>query len=456
MKSFDRLVIFIVAGMGLLLVIVVALGNQAGLPAPELALVKGQTGARGPLVVLFAEPVQLDSLEQRFSLDPPVTGRLSVLPRQGGRTEYPVAFWPEKPLEPGIQYALSLDAGVTSQTGLELRKPVSLPFSVRQPEVFFLSPTTSPELWQAAGDGSAPVQVTSTGGALFDFKVSADGSRIVYSAVNQSQGIDLWEMDRWTRETRLLLPCESDWCSSPVYSPDGTKIAYSRRRSGALPGEGPGVPRIWLLDLVQESTDLLYSDPNVGGYDPSWSPDGRFLAFFDGLAQGVRVLDLSQGTDFLLASQMGMVGEWSPDSRSLLFIDFLSFDAGPDVAVYEVDVETQQIRRALGEEVNQVDYSVPVWSPDGEILAVGVRLLLDGPGKQVWLMTSSGQQRRVITSDPRFTHASYHWDPTGNRLVFQRLEMGRSGTLPQIMVWDRHSEQAVMVAENAFLPAWAP
>jgi Tol biopolymer transport system component len=455
MKSFDRMILVVLLVLLVLLAAVVAAGNRAGLPAPQFVPENASVGARGPITLVFSEPVLVESIESRLKLDPVVSGRVTVL-TDPGRRGYAVSFWPDQPLLPGQRYSLVLAAGVRSQSGLELRSPVTWEFTPRQAEILFLSPTERPELWQAVGDGTEPKQLTSTGGSLFDFEVSLDGSWIIYSVINQQGGIDLWQMNRWSGETQMLLPCQTDWCNNPVYSPDGTKIAYSRRKSGALPGEGPGVPRMWMLDLVQQSTDALYVDPNIGGFDPAWSPDGRFLAFFDGLSQGVRVLDLTSRTDFLLPSQMGVVGEWSPDSRRILFVDFVTTDAGPNVSIYEVEVESQQIRRVLDEDVNQVDYSVPAWASDGETLAVAVRFFSDGPGKQLWMLRQDGAQRQPITNNQLFTHASYHWDPAGTKLVYQRLEFGRSGTLPQVVVWDRLTDQSIVVAENAFLPLWVP
>jgi Tol biopolymer transport system component len=153
---------------------------------------------------------------------------------------------------------------------------------------------------------------------------------------------------------------------------------------------------------------------------------------------------------------MGTSGAWSPDSQRFLFINFESGDSAPFVAVYEVTVQTQQIRRVFGEDFDQVDYSVPSWQPDGQQVAVALRLLSGSPSKQLWIQDLEGQQRQSITDDQLFTHASYHWDPSGNQLVYQRLELGKANTLPQIAVWDRQSGQTTILAENAFQPLWIP
>jgi Tol biopolymer transport system component len=445
----------ILLGLGLLLGAIILAGNLAGLPAPVLIPEDRFVGAYGPVTLAFKELVQIESIETRLRLDPPVEGLFRQTQAED-RSGFLITFWPARPLQVGQRYTVSLDAGVRSQSGMELRRAFSWQVSVRPADILYLSPTDRPELWRISTDGQQPTQLTQTDGSIFDYHVSPDGSRIIYSVINEQKGIDIWQLDFLAGSAQVLLPCGADWCSSPTFSPDGTKIAYSRRRSGAFPGEGPGVPRIWLLDLQARSTDALYVDPNIGGFDPVWSPDGRYIAFFDGLSQGVRVLDMLVRTDFLLPSQMGASGQWSPDSQRLLFTNFESSGDSPFVAVYEVDVQTQQIRRVLGEDFDQVDYSVPVWQPDGQMLAVALRLFTGSPSKQLWLLDLEGQQRQSITDNQMFTHASYHWNPGGNLLVFQRLELGKAHTLPQIALWDRQTGQTLLLAENAFQPHWKP
>lgn len=333
--------------------------------------------------------------------------------------------------------------------------PLSANILKSEPSVLYLSNSHAPELWVASVQGGTPRQMTSTGGKVFDFHVSQDGSRIAYSVQNEQKGIDLWEMDRAGNQARLLLACQADWCVNPAYSPDGGKIAYSRRQTN-LEGIEPGVPRVWIFDRVQGSTDPLYTDANTGGFDPAWSPDGRYLAFFDGLSLGVRILELDSREDFLLESQAGMMGEWSPDGKQLIYLDYLSGEELPYVAVYLLDVDTRQARLILGGEEDPLDYSVPAWSPDGRELAVALRSLSGSPSKQLWTMRLDGSQRKEITTDQLFNHAGYHWSPDGQMLAFQRLELGASASRPQVAVWNRASGEILVLSEDAFHPRWLP
>lgn len=327
--------------------------------------------------------------------------------------------------------------------------------NAREPSVLYLANSQAPELWVNSAQGDTPRQLTVTGGKVFDYNVSGDGSKIIYSVQNEQKGLDLWEMDRQGDQTRLLLACAADWCINPAYSPDGKKIAYSRRRA-SQEGVEPDAPGVWIFDPAADSTDPLYTNANIGGFTPVWSPDGQSLAFFDGLSLGVRIFEINSGADMFFESHAGMVGEWSPDSRQFLYLDYLSGQVQPYAVVYLVDVETRQPRRLLGGEGDPVDYSTPSWSPDGDVLAVALRPLSGSLSKQLWLMRPDGSQVQSITTDQTFTHASYHWSPDGQMLVFQRLQLGASASRPQVAVWKRSDGTILQLAEDAFQPRWLP
>jgi Tol biopolymer transport system component len=459
--SFDQRFWWIAAGLAALLGLIIALGSLAGLKPPRLKPADGKIGSPGPLTLVFPDSMQPDSVEARLSLDPPVAGRFSWR-GQDGQPDRVVSFWPEQHLPSGQRYAVRLAAGARSQAGLALRQEHTWQVVIRAAEVLYLSPAGAPELWRAAPGGAAPLRLTDTGGQVFDYSVSPDGQRVVYSAGNEQRGVDLWVVGRDGEAPELVLPCQSDWCVNPAYAPDGLSLAYSRRRAGAVQGEGPGVPRIWLVDLSTGTTEQLSADPDMGGYEPAWSPDGRRLAFFDGLAGGIRVMEMASKTSFLLPSQMGLTGEWSPDGRSLVFTDVRSTEAGPAVEIYVADLETQRARRVLEDDPGPLDYSNPVWTVDGSQVVAALRPMTGGPTKQLWLLwldparAPAGQARQPITEDPLFTHAGYRWDPAGENLVYQRLDIGSSSQKPQIVVWNRAGRESLVLAEDAFQPRWIP
>jgi Tol biopolymer transport system component len=160
--------------------------------------------------------------------------------------------------------------------------------------------------------------------------------------------------------------------------PDGQTIAYDRGGSS------------WLYDLENGARLLDPVDYGLNGIvriaGPSWSPDGRQLAWTVAVTDpewriAVAVFDLEAESAKLFHpyQNVGRGGwflppAWSPDGRWLAFV---AEDADPEqYGVWVIDVES-------GEEVYIGRGIHPRWSPDGRWLLVNSA---DGPNEVSWLV----------------------------------------------------------------------
>lgn len=103
----------------------------------------------------------------------------------------------------------------------------------------------------------------------------------------------------------------------PVWSPDGTRIAYFSDATGenqlvVAPQDGKGAPKQYPLD-------------GHGFYeDPAWSPDSQHLSYVDN-SQSVYWIDLQSGKSKKIASQQTytpasqLSHAWSPDSKWIAY-----------------------------------------------------------------------------------------------------------------------------------------
>jgi hypothetical protein len=82
----------------------------------------------------------------------------------------------------------------------------------------------------------------------------------------------------------------------------------------------------------------------------------------------------------------------------------------------------------------------------------------NGPASsQLWLEKSDGTGARAITINQVFTQAVYHWDPTSQDLVFQRLELDdTSQASPEVVLWNRVDNTLTVIDQDAGLPEWLP
>jgi Tol biopolymer transport system component len=262
-------------------------------------------------------------------------------------------------------------------------------------------------------------------------------------------------MNRDGSNQRLAVNCAADRCITPNWAPDGSRLAYSRQNAGIAPGAPHGPPRVWTLDIASGQTAAMYQDSQVLGYGPSWSPDGRRIAAFDGSIGGIRVLDLQTGDVMILPSQMGVVGTWAPDGQTMLYNDLSIVGEQPYVQMYLANFQTKEVNLTFEAGEARIDYSVPVWSPDGQWAAAGLKNALSGGGNQLWIMRPDGSEGRAIADDPKYTYGAYRWDPWSQSLVFQRFELGEPFAKPEIMMWSP-GDGVRLIAQDASMPAWLP
>jgi Tol biopolymer transport system component len=172
---------------------------------------------------------------------------------------------------------------------------------------------------------------------------SPDGNRICYVAPRaDGHGIALWivAVDPAARRNKVgppMLVREGD-CFAPVWSPDGTRIAFSDQNTGLLPVG----PRIRVLDLA---TGDVSTHADMQGLLPSWSPDGNHIAYCGGLTSGEMHLwimnaDFSGATQITSLDKPVLWPTWSPDGSQMAF----RMGTGQnDAAIYKLTLGTGEL-----------------------------------------------------------------------------------------------------------------
>ena len=132
-----------------------------------------------------------------------------------------------------------------------------------------------------------------------------------------------------------------------------------------------------ILTVPAEKGDarVITQTPNVAERFPSWSPDGKTIAFFsDDSGEYALHLAPQSGIGDVTKIAMPEPGfyrspQWSPDSKKIAFVD-------SHMRIWYVDLDTRKPVRVDKERYWNPfgDDWVPVWSPDSKWLAYSTRL----------------------------------------------------------------------------------
>ena len=136
--------------------------------------------------------------------------------------------------------------------------------------------TTRRGLWSVSILGGEPRQLSEEGSSA---AVSPDGRRIAFlkSTAFGEVGPEIWLMGAdGTDQKKLISGNPGEIFGTPTWSPDGRSIAYGQFVFGYLTNTGS----IVMLDLQSGAAKTLMTDTHLDG-DPRWLRDGRLLYVMD-------------------------------------------------------------------------------------------------------------------------------------------------------------------------------
>jgi Tol biopolymer transport system component len=137
---------------------------------------------------------------------------------------------------------------------------------------------TTNDIWAMDPDGQNETRLTFTGRAS-DPAWSADGRNIAFAQRTTGETSDIWVMaGNGTSKYRVTTHRASE--TNPTWSPNGRWLAFSSDRSGMWE-----IYKIRTTRPFGRPVRLTFTDPPTGEGDwfantsPAWSPDGRRIAF---------------------------------------------------------------------------------------------------------------------------------------------------------------------------------
>lgn len=237
-------------------------------------------------------------------------------------------------------------------------------------------------------------------GRDFDPDLDAKGERIVFASTRHHVRPALYM--KW-RHGVAVTQLTSDPASDmhPMFSPDGTRIAFASDRGGSWD--------IWIMDL-KGGPPVQITSGDADEVHPSWSPDGKQLVFCSlSVVSGQWELWLADvesraGNRFI---GFGLFPEWSPVEDRIVF-QRAREQGDRRFSIWTISLLNGEPRYPTEiASSSEAALIVPSWSPDGKYLTYTSSRVLGSSGSNgvgtdngpfdVWVVGADGTGKLRLT-----------------------------------------------------------
>lgn len=304
----------------------------------------------------------------------------------------------------------------------------------------------STEIYIMKADGSDTTRITQNNAATGSPSWSADGKQLIFYqalvlSVRTMIGSDrkgqtqLAVADLATKEIKVLTTDSSEKLY-PRWQPNGN-IAYASRGTNA---------------------GIEYLDGRSGArgdfQHPSWSPDGKHLVFDRETDYNWPPLSslYSRTPDFQLM-RTGVFPCFSPNGKQLVCNDQRMAIKQNKIMLMDADGKNRSI--LLEHPTKSI--LAPVWSPDGNKLAMGIGQFFQtvkGPASaDVAIINKDGSGLQLLT-DGKGNYGFPSWSPDGKRLVYR----ASTDSLKGLLIMDIDSKKVTALTNHTQdnFPCWSP
>ena len=296
------------------------------------------------------------------------------------------------------------------------------------------------------------IQLTTDGQQNFDPAWSPDGKRIAYYSMKRHGIFVISTLGGVAKQL-------TEFGSHPVWSPDGQWLAFQGVTAPDLDALPVGSSTLWIVNSQGGEPRRLTQVTNPSGshYAPSWSPDGRRVAFITYNAGSPQVWSIAVSGDGLQSITKHGTGDklwpiYAPDGDSIyynsgeaLWKTPVSPESGAVVGkpIKVADLGSTVIRNAtLSSSGEWIAYSAS--TSTNNLISVPMAPLTNEPAGSPTFLTNQTGTRHIA---PAFS-------PDGSRIAFSAY---RKGTTSNLWIADADGGNLNQVTtEGGRVPSWYP
>jgi TolB protein len=218
--------------------------------------------------------------------------------------------------------------------------------------------------------------------------LSPDGQSVLYAAFREENIYEIYEMNLNSGEVKQLTN-KNGVVNGPEVSPDGKSIVYK------IWTVYSGRDIIMLMDRNGENKNNI---PRAEGWDPTWSPDGKYVLFASDMDGSIQLYTIrTDGKQLQQISNLPAIrgrSDWSPDGQFIV-----TYSGEPwhrEVYIMNADGTNARVLSPAGG-----NSQGPSISPDGKWVAFTA--YFDHPnddhGCEIYILRIDGSDLRRLTNN---------------------------------------------------------
>jgi TolB protein len=243
-----------------------------------------------------------------------------------------------------------------------------------------------------------------------DFTASGHGEKNVFVMSTTATGQDV---NLATQITRYSSGAKQ--IADLAWSPDGSRIAYTR-------GNNAGDDSVWVVNADGTSTFPLEIGGGGAKRHPTWSPDSSKIAYavVKNAPDQIYVASSAGGIGTPLANGVGHEPNWSTNGSQIAFDAYHSGGFGyVDLHIVTPDGIGAPL---IVPPSPYTEWTFNAWSPDGGRIAYRATA---GSGATVYrVMNADGSGDHPVASPGEGDARGASWSPDGSRIVFEGALLG--------------------------------